>query len=431
MKITSLFSQSLRSIWSNKIRSGLTILGIVIGIAAVISLVGLGKGLQTSVIDRIGGLGTTQITIRSQNPERQTADRENRPFGGRGGFNFGNTATESLTDSDYEIIRKNQSINLSSPEMTSQVDITLTQDADEAVAYQLYGVDIEYFSVREYELASGDFLISNQVINEKKVAILGQQAASDLFPDNEDPLGKKIFVSGEEFIVIGVLQEPDNASPFNNPAENIYTGYSAWLSLMDKEKFTTIVADVKSEELVDSTVEEINASLLSAHGIEDETKADFAISKSADLLDTISSVTSSFTLTLTGIAAISLLVGGIGIMNIMLVTVTERTREIGLRRAVGAKTRHILIQFLTESILLTLIGGTLGLLLGLFFSQFAGNILSFGPGRGAGGTEIQAVVEIQTLFLAVGISVVIGLVFGMFPAIKAARLDPVEALRYE
>ena len=118
MKITSLFSQSLRSIWNNKIRSGLTILGIVIGIAAVISLVGLGKGLQTSVVDRIGGLGTTQITIRSQNPERQTADRENRPFGGRGGFNFGNTATESLTDSDYEIIRKNQSINLSSPEMT-------------------------------------------------------------------------------------------------------------------------------------------------------------------------------------------------------------------------------------------------------------------------------------------------------------------------
>ena len=429
MKITSLFSQSLRSIWSNKIRSGLTILGIVIGIAAVIALVGLGKGLQASVVDRIGGLGTTQITIRSQNPERQTAERENRPFGGRGGFNFSNTATESLTKTDYEIIRENQSINLSSPEMTSQVDITLTEDAEEAVAYQLYGVGIEYFKIQEYELASGTFLTSDQVKDEKKVVILGQQSAIELFPVNEDSLNKKIFISGEEFIVIGVLKEPSNASPFNNPAENIYTVYSTWLNLRDQEEFTTIVADVKSEELVDSTVEEINASLLSAHGIEDETEADFAISKSADLLDTISSVTSSFTLTLTGIAAISLLVGGIGIMNIMLVTVTERTREIGLRRAVGAKTRHILIQFLTESILLTLIGGSLGLLLGLFFSQFAGNILSFGPGRG--GNEIQAVVDIQTIFLAVGISIAIGIIFGMFPAIKASKLDPVEALRYE
>ena len=208
MKITSLFSQSLRSIWNNKIRSGLTILGIVIGIAAVISLVGLGKGLQASVVNRIGGLGTTQITIRSQNPERQTADRENRPFGGRGGFNFGNTATESLTDSDYEIIRKNQSINLSSPEMTSQVDITLKADADEAVAYQLYGIDFEYFNLRENELAVGDFLTRDQIKDKQKLVIIGQQAVDELFPDNVNPLYKKIFVSGEEFTVIGVLQEP-------------------------------------------------------------------------------------------------------------------------------------------------------------------------------------------------------------------------------
>lgn len=432
MKITSLFSQSLHSIWGNKIRSGLTILGIVIGVAAVIALVGLGKGLQENVVTRIGGLGTTRITVQSQNPERQTAERQQGQFGGRGGFVFQNGNTESLTESDLQNIKQLSSIQVASPETQTQADVTLTADAEEATAYRVFGVDAEYFTIQEYEVSLGTFFSGNQISSSENVAVLGEQAANELFPDNQNPIGQKIFIKDSEFSVIGVIKEPENASPFNNPAENIYIGYKAWLTLMEQEKFTTIVADAGSEDVVDSTVSEIKTTLLSSHGITDENKADFAINTSKDLLDTISSVTSSFTITLTGIAAISLLVGGIGIMNIMLVTVTERTREIGLRRAVGAKTRHILAQFLTESVLLTLIGGSLGLLLGILFGQQAGSILNFTPGgRGMGGAEIQAVVDLQTLFLAVGISVAIGIIFGMFPAIKAAKLDPVEALRYE
>lgn len=433
MKITSLFSQSFRSIWGNKIRSGLTILGIVIGIAAVIALVGLGKGLQTNIVASIGVLGTTRITIQSQNPERQTAQRQGGRFGGGGGggFNFGVTSAESLTESDYQIIKDNSAIRMASPESSVQADVTLTADAEEATAFQIFGIDTRYFDIQKYEIISGAFLSSDQVKNSESIAILGEQAAKELFPDGGSPIGEKIFIKDKEFKIVGVIKGPENASRFNNPADNIYTGYKTLLTLLEKEKISSIVAEAKNDDLVDTAATEIEKSILSAHKITDENKADIAVSTSKDLLETVSSVVGSFTITLAGIAAISLLVGGIGIMNIMLVTVTERTREIGLRRAVGAKTRHILLQFLTESILLTLIGGGLGLLLGIFFSQFSGSILNFLPNRGAGGAEIQSVVEVQTMFLAVGISAAIGIIFGMFPAIKAARLDPVEALRYE
>ncbi len=211
MKITSLFSQSFRSIFSNKIRSGLTVLGIVIGIAAVITLVGLGTGLQENVTSRIGGLGSTRITIRSQDPDRQTAQRQQGPGGG--GFNFqqsGNTTT--LTQEDYEKIKTISGISLASPELSAQSEITLTADATEATAYQTYGVDSSYFQIQKYEVTSGSLFTNSQINNSESVVILGEQAAKEIFTDGTNPMGQKIYIKDKEFTIIATLKEPENAS---------------------------------------------------------------------------------------------------------------------------------------------------------------------------------------------------------------------------
>lgn len=437
MKITTLVSQSFNSIWSNKGRSSLTILGIVIGIAAVISLVALGNGLQSNVTNQLSNLNAKRITIRSQDPERQTAQRQRNTQGRsgaeiRGGFSFGAGNTETLTNADYQSVLAVTNISAASPEMSTQADVAKTADADTATAYNLTGVDVSYLSLQELSMESGSFLTSDQVKNSKSVVVLGQTVAEELFSES-DPIGQKLYVKEKGFTVIGVLKTAEEASPFNNPADGIFTGYKTWLTVNSKEKFSTIIADATSEETVSTAAETAKAVILAGHSITDETKADVATSTSQDLLSTISDVTGSFTTTLAGIAAISLLVGGIGIMNIMLVTVTERTREIGLRRAIGAKTKHILLQFLTESLLLTLLGGVIGLGLGMVFSKYAGQIINFGPGvRGPGATAtVQAIVDLKTVIMAVGISAAIGIIFGLFPAIKAAKLNPVEALRYE
>lgn len=440
MKLSAILGQSLRSIWNNKVRSGLTILGIVIGIAAVIALVGIGKGLQSNVTQRLSGLGTTRITVRSQDPNRPTAQRQGAggppgggAGGGRGGFNFGAATTETLTEADYTAIRNISDIAAASPDSNAQVDVAKTADATTATAYQLYGVDVDFQKIQKLELAQGSFLTATQVNNNEPVAAIGQSAAQEIFGDSNAAVGQKLYIKGQEFNVVGVIKEPTDATPFNNPAQNIYTGYKTWLQVNGKTEFASLVADAKSESAVDNAATAIKQVLMVSHGIADANKLDVGISTSKDLLATASNVATSFTSTLTGIAAISLLVGGIGIMNIMLVTVTERTREIGLRRAVGAKTRHILIQFIIEAVLLTLIGGVLGLLLGVVFGQNIGSLINFGPRQmgGGAGTSVKAVVDVSTVVLAVAISAAIGILFGLFPALKAASLDPVEALRYE
>lgn len=426
MRLTALLSQSFRSIWNNKVRSSLTILGIVIGIAAVIALVGLGNGLQASVTDKIGNLGITKITIRSQTPGPQTAERQRGPGGAKGVFMFGNSNVETLTATDYQAILGTPDVKAASPEASTQIDVALTADASTASAYQLYGIDSSYFTIQDYNLESGNLLTQTQIDESTTVVVLSQQAKEQLFPALENPIGQKVYIKDTEFTVIGVLEEPEEMiGPVSKGVGGIYTGYKRWQTISGKEKFNSMITDASSEETVEKVAETITNQLMTAHGITDKNKSDISVSTNKSLRDTASSVTGSFTTTLAGIAAISLVVGGIGIMNIMLVTVTERTREIGLRRAVGAKTRHILLQFLLESIMLTTIGGVLGLIIGIGFSQKAGELLSMAPGM------VQAVVDGGTIMLAVGVSVVIGIVFGLFPAIKATRLDPVEALRYE
>ncbi len=453
MKVTASIRQSLRSIWSNKIRSSLTILGIVIGIAAVISLVGLGKGLQSNVTSRISNLGTTDITIRSQDPNRQTSERGpgggGGPMGGgggmRGGFSFGGGTTATITADEYDYIKNYDGVSEASPSESSQVAITKSSTSDTASQYQLYGVDSDYLSLEDLEISEGAALTEAQITGSEKVVLIGSEAAEELFTDTS-PVGQSIFVDETEYKIVGVVKEKESDSEntqqpggpggfpggVNRVTSSFITGYKTWMTQTETEKLSTITAKAESEDVVESVATAIETKLYANHGVTED-KADVSVTTSQDLLNTVSNVASSFTTTLTGIAAISLLVGGIGIMNIMLVTVTERTQEIGLRRALGAKSRHIVYQFLLESLLLTLIGGLIGVGIGILFGSNASSLISGGGlgGPGAAGGDTQVVIDLSTILIAVGISSLIGVVFGLFPALKASRLDPVEALRYE
>jgi putative ABC transport system permease protein len=433
MSVYSMIKQSFGNIWHNGFRSFLTVLGIVIGIAAVISLMGLGRGLQESVTSSIGDLGTTNVTVSSADPERQTAERQSGGGGrgggpgGPGGFTFG-SSEPTITIGDYEQILAISGVAAASPTGEKQLDLTKKSNAATATAYNVLGVDNSYESIKDLTVADGVFLTQKQVDDNKRVVVLGADVSEELY-GSKNPVGRDLYLSDQAFTVVGVLA-PDGGDDLRNDTDDqVMMGFARWLKVVDATAFATVSVVAVNEDSVEGVVEEIDAELTAAHGIGDGENPDFAVTSSVSLLETRSDIVGGFTNTLTGIAAISLLVGGIGIMNIMLVTVTERTREIGLRRAVGAKSRHILAQFLTESVVLTTIGGLIGLVVGYMFSTRISSLISFGPpGRTS---DLTTSIDPQIAAMAVVISVAVGIVFGMFPAYRAARLDPATALRYE
>lgn len=407
MEYQEIITEALSTLTINKLRTGLAVLGIVIGIGSVIALISLGQSSQKSIENQIQSLGSNILTV-------SPAGQNSGAVRGAGG---GGT---TLTPEDAAALKSETiltTISRVSPEFTRRSQVTAGRNNTNT---QITGVEAQYADIRKVSVSSGAFISDRDVSALSKVAVVGPQAATDLFGDGVDALGQTIRINGQVFTVIGVTASK-GGSGFNNPDDTIYVPLStAQKILFGANNLTSIAVEAKNSGVMTETQNEIGYFLLARHKITDPANADFTIFSQNDILNTVSQVTGTFTTLLGGIAAISLLVGGIGIMNIMLVTVTERTREIGLRKALGAKKRLIITQFLTEAILLTIIGGFVGMVLGMIISYALTRVMN-----------MPFTISPFSIFLALGVSGAIGILFGWYPAKKAADLQPIEALRYE
>ena len=403
---------ALRGIAANRMRSALTVLGITIGVAAVIVLVAVGRGSAADVQNRIASLGTNVLTVTSG-----------------GGFGFGpggatRTGTSSsfqqLTDKDVKALQDKTlapSIKSVSPIVNAQV--TATYDGATHDVGQFFGSTPSVAEARNYEVASGRFFTEDEVTAHERVIVIGQTVATNLF-GGQDPLDQTIKLNGASYRIIGVLEskgtngiqdQDDVAIAPINAARDTAAGGSS---------ISQIVVQATGSSAVDSAQSEIETVLASTHTSSsgDSSSSSFRILNQASLLQTTNDTNRTFTVLLGAVAAISLLVGGIGVMNIMLVSVTERTREIGIRKAIGAQRSDIVGQFIAEAVLLSMLGGLAGVIAGIVISQLKV-------------VGVQPVVQPYSVLLAFGVAVAVGLFFGIYPANRAASLRPIEALRYE
>jgi putative ABC transport system permease protein len=416
MKFISILKQAFKAIWVNKVRSFLTMLGIIIGIGAVIALMSLGTGVQESISKQVSSLGSRNVMVTSSNGfdarlnSTDFSTQQERP---QQATTTIMTNSQSLTKNDLDKVNEISKDLVSYTAGYLSTQFTLEYQDLEIVSTVL-GVSSDYFVLNELKLDDGEFVNSDSEME----IVLGKTLSQNLFGE-EDPIGEEITIQDDVFIVKGVLVE-ETENNISNPNLQAYISDTDAFSLFDTEYYNVIVVQAISDDVVEDVKEEINNVLLKSHNIEGEDAADFSVTSSEDLLEAVNSITSMLTSFLSGIAGISLLVGGIGIMNIMLVSVTERTKEIGLRKALGAKTSDILLQFLTESVVLTVIGGILGIVVGYLIGFLVGSFLDLNP-----------IVTGDSIVLAVGISSIIGIVFGIYPAARAAKLNPIDALRYE
>ncbi len=404
-KFTESVKMSLRSIASNKIRSFLTALGVMIGVAAVIALVALGNGSQKSVEASLQSLGYNLLIVYSGQPKGPSLVRKNTT-----------NIAPSLTDEDLNFLSnlpKNMVLH-AAPEssVSAQIKFGNTNTGGTVV-----GTNLEYPSIRNFHPVYGAFFTEEELNSRKPVAVIGAQVYKDLFNEGFDPVGQKIRINGIAFTVKGIMEEKGSSMTDAQIFIPITT-FQKYISGSDKYALINIQA--ANMDTMRDLQKFIEGELLHLHRLPGMDSADFYIANQLDLLNTMEGVTSTFTLLLASIAAISLLVGGIGIMNIMLVAVTERTREIGIRMALGAKSKDILSQFLTEAIILSVGGGLIGIIIGV--------LTSYGASRFGG---MASVISVQSVFVAFGFAVVTGLFFGGYPAYQASKLDPIEALRYE
>src|SRR3989338_626832 len=405
MKFSDLFQETYFALSANKSRSFLTILGIVIGIGSVIAMVSIGQGASGSIQSRIESIGSNLIQVM---PGAQRS----------GGVSSGWGSSQTLTREDAAAIAKEISLAKAvAEEISSRYQVTAKGTNTNT---SVVGTVASYLSVRNIEMDLGVFITEQNIKSLSKVAILGSGARDDLFGEGTDVVGQTIRIKGIEFKVVGVT-ESKGGSGFGSQDDMIYVPLtSAQKFLVGKNYLSAISIQAIDAESMTMLQEEVTNLLLTRHNIINADEADFRIMNQADLVESASSITETLTLLLAAIAGISLVVGGIGIMNMMLTTVTERTREIGLRKAIGAKKRDVSMQFLAEAIMLTSIGGIVGITFGwgIYFavSQIAG---------------IATKVSFPSVLLAFGVSAAIGIIFGYYPARRAASLNPIEALRYE
>lgn len=408
MTTSDILHETFSALTANKVRTSLTMLGIIIGISSVIIMVSIGQGAQNSIQSSIQSIGSNLIMV---------SPGATRSFGYSASTGRGSAKT--LTMKDVAAI-ESEVPNLAaiSPEVSGRYQVT-AKGTNTNVS--VTGAKPAYASVHNISIDSGDFISDYDVSARSKVAVIGPTTRDDLFGEGAEAVGQSLRINGMEFKVIGITVSK-GGSGFNNQDDAIYIPLStAQLFLIgDTSYITSLALSASDADVMTEVQANITSLLMTRHKIADGGTADFNVFNQADIVSAASSVTSTFTLLLAAVAGISLIVGGIGIMNMMLTTVTERTREIGLRKAIGAKGRDINIQFLIEAVALTVIGGAIGVFLGWLVCYA---ITKLGV--------LQTSLSISSVILAFGVSAAIGIIFGYYPARRASKLNPIEALRYE
>ena len=399
------FLMAWASLVANKMRSLLTMLGIIIGVAAVIALVSIGYGVRSQIQDSISSLGSNLLMVYPGAPRtpgvRPTADSQ-----------------KTLKLEDFTTISHLQDVDMASPVSAGNSYVVIYTNKNWTTSVN--GVNNDFQYINNWTVKSGRFITASQVERRERVAVIGSTVATNLF-GTEDPVGKDIRIKNNPYKVIGVLESKGSGSFGNDQDDVIYIPYTTGMERLQGVNYLRMIY-IKAKDGVDldrlqTDVENI---LRVRHNIKNPELDDFNVRNMATIMATVEETTATMTLFLGAVAAISLIVGGIGIMNIMLVSVTERTREIGVRKALGATYRVIVMQFLIEAVVISLVGGAIGILVGIGASKLIGAL-----------TSMKTVISMGPILLSFGFSMAIGLIFGLYPARKAAKLNPIDALHYE
>jgi putative ABC transport system permease protein len=406
MNFKNLLKIAIRALVRNKLRAFLTMLGIIIDVASVIAMLAIGEGSKKNIQEQMSSMGTNLIMIM---PNMQQ----------RGGVSLGASSSMVLKMTDVEALR-NEATALSevSPQISASGQVIY---GNQNTRTTVYGVSEEYLAIRKLKIESGRIFNSTEVRGMSKVCILGQTVVENLFGEGSDPVGLSIRIKNLPFQIIGVLEDKGESGMGQDQDDLIlapYTTVQRRLAAIDY--INGIYASAVTEEKSAQAIEEVTEILRRTHKLKESDEDDFRVMSQSELMETVSSITDIMTYLLGAIAGISLLVGGIGIMNIMFVSVTERTREIGLRMSIGGRGQDILRQFLVESIILSILGGALGVVFGYLIAKGAGSLI-----------DIPTIITSQSVMLAFAVCFAIGVFFGWYPARKAASLNPIDALRYE